>query len=374
MDNASTSFPKPSCVTKAIEDYINTCGSNVNRGSYTSAYEAEEIIMKCRQNIASFFGCENPRNVIFTSGATMGMNMVLLGMLSPGDHVLVSGMEHNAVMRPLTALMQDGIAYDTFQNAYDLKGKIGLRTKCIVMLHGSNINGEVFDVERIGELAMEAGCYFVVDASQTAGHIGIDFEKIKADALVFSGHKGLMGPQGIGVVIMSERMARKCKPLIYGGTGSRSATLDMPEFLPDKFEAGTLNIPGIIGLNAAIDHINSIGIDEIFSREKYLTRLLIQKLSGLEDEGLIRIISSADKDIFTPIVLIVTKKIDVADAARRLDEYYGVQTRVGLHCAPCAHKALGTFPEGGIRFSLGFDNTEEDINMAVDALYDICHR
>lgn len=380
FDNAATSFPKPEAVAGAVYNYIKNIGSNVNRGGYSSAYEAEDVIMDTRAMLVRMFNGGDERNVVFTSGVTMSLNMVLQGLLKQGMHVVTSSMEHNAVMRPLTMLADAGrITFDRaacdergYLTAENVEKLVNERTGAVVINHASNVCGAVQPIGEIGRMCRERGLYFVVDAAQTAGIIPIDMQDMCIDALCFTGHKGLLGPQGTGGFILGERllMPGTVNTLIAGGTGSASHLETMPEFMPDRFEAGTMNIPGIYGLNEGLKFIEKTGIENIHKKEAALAERFA---AGVKDMPGVRVIWGRDRERVGVVSLVFTA-MDQARAAFILDEEFGIQTRVGLHCAPSAHRTLGTFPEGTVRFSFGYFNTEEEVDYGIKAVGSICER
>lgn len=370
LDNACTSFPKPEAVANAVYEYMTKCGSNINRGCYTEAYNLEEKIFETRQMLSDLFGGSDPSLVVFTKNITESLNTVIKGYLKPGDHVLVSNMEHNSVMRPLKQMGIEYTEVDFIKAARDsgsdfeatLTCLLRPNTKAVITLHASNVCGAVMPVKEIGEFAHKHNLKFILDTAQSAGVLPVNMEESQIDALCFTGHKGLLGPQGIGGFILTNEMTKLVNPLTSGGTGSISHTLDIPSFMPDRFEAGTLNLPGIVGLNAALRWINEQGIENLHSHEIKLKRLFLEGLKGIEGVTPIEVSNE------TGVVSLTFPKHDNSEIAARLDEEYGIMTRVGLHCSPLAHKALGTFPEGTVRFSFGCFNTEEDVRAALDAL------
>lgn len=379
FDNASTTFPKPEIVAASVYEYMTKSGSNINRGCYDSAYSVEETVFETRQLLSELFGGGDCKNVIFTKNVTESLNVILKGFLKAGDHVLVSSMEHNAVMRPLVQLEKSGCRFDripctdTGELCIDkLAGLIKPETRAIVMMHASNVCGTVMPIEQVGKICHAYGIRFIVDCAQTAGVLDINMEKMHIDALAFTGHKGLLGPQGIGGFILKEEMIPLIEPLLSGGTGSISHTEEIPEFMPDRFEAGTMNLPGIIGLHAGLLWLKEIGIEAIRNHELALTRQFLEAIAPLEREGLLRIVGKRDICNRTGVVSIQTLQRELAEVAFELDSMYGIMTRVGLHCAPSAHQTLGTFPTGTIRFSFGWWNTAEEIAQAVNALEQLC--
>jgi len=292
--------------------------------------------------------------------------------------VLVSSMEHNAVMRPLRQMEALGISFsripctDTGELRVDkLESCLRENTKAVIMTHASNVCGTMMPLEQVGAFCKAHGLQFLVDCAQTAGVFPINMKKMNISALAFTGHKGLLGPQGIGGVVLREGLAQEIDPLIAGGTGSISHTEDIPEFMPDRFEAGTLNLPGIVGLHAALEWIEKTGMDHIRTHELDLTRQFLDGLFSLEKQGKIRILGKRNCEDRTGVVSIQTTGMDSAQAADLLDSKYGIMTRVGLHCAPSAHQTLGTYPTGAIRFSFGWTNTAEHVSAALYALQKI---
>ncbi len=379
LDNGATSFPKPKAVADAVYEYMTNIGTNINRGGYKTAYELENTVFETRETLAEMFGSSDCKNVVFTKNVTESLNVVLKGFLKPGDHVLCSSMEHNAVMRPLVQLAGKGIEFDRIPGTEAgelctdrIEDMIKDNTVALVMTHASNITGTVNPLKEAGEICAKHGLKFIVDAAQTAGVIPVNMKKMHIDALCFTGHKALLGPQGIGGFILDEDMIDKIDPVLSGGTGSVSHTEDIPGFMPDKFEPGTMNIPGIVGLNASLKWIKETGMDNIFAHEMALTRRFLDGIADLEDKEKIKIYGLKGRGEMTGVVSIQTLTLDCADAAFILDSEYGIMTRVGLHCAPNAHKTIGTFPTGTVRFSFGCFNTGSEIDAVVRALHEIC--
>ncbi len=379
LDNAATTFPKPPEVAEAVAAFITGLGSNINRGCYGTAYEAENMVYETRELLCRLFHGPDCKNVIFTKNVTESLNVLLKGLLRPGDHVLVSSMEHNAVMRPLVQLEKTGVSFsripctDTGDLQLDaMEGLLQPNTRAVVLTHASNVCGTVLPLGQVGSFCKQHGLHFIADTAQTAGVLDLDMEKMSMDALAFTGHKGLLGPQGIGGFVIRDELAERIEPLLSGGTGSVSHTEEVPTFLPDRFEPGTLNLPGIAGLRAGLLWLERTGIANVRAHEAALTARFLEKLAPLEAEGLIRIIGRRGTEHRTGVVSIQTVELDQATAAFELDSDYGIQTRVGLHCAPSAHKTLGTYPTGTIRFSFGWRNTAEDVDAAVTALEEIC--
>lgn len=378
LDNASTSFPKAEGVAEAVYHYIKDCGCNINRGGYDEAYQAEEIVLRTRQQLTELFHGPDCRNVVFTRNITESLNVLLKGFLKAGDHVLVSAMEHNAVMRPLIQLTEQGVSFDRIpcmaDGTLDVSAMDRLlreNTRAVVMLHASNVCGTLIPVETVGAFCHAHGLRFILDTAQTAGVFPIDMEAMHIDALAFTGHKGLLGPQGIGGFILQPDMVPLVQPLIAGGTGSISHEEQMPSFMPDRFEAGTMNLPGIMGLHAALCWLERETIAAVRSHELELTERF---LSGALDIPCLRVVGRQDIAGRAGVVSVVPENADPALVADALGREYGIMVRVGLHCAPNAHKTLGTFPTGTIRFSFGRWNTPQQVDTALSALRELCGR
>ena len=375
LDQASTSFPKAPGVAQAMMDYLTMNGVNVNRGCYSSAYSAE-VIYETRQLLAELFHFSKCKNVIFTPNVTTSLNFILKGFLKPGDHILVSAMEHNAVMRPVVQLASSGISFDRIPCRTDgsmilekVEELIRPETKAIVTLHASNVCGTRMPLDALGEICQRHQLYFVVDSAQTAGIVPINMDKMHIDALAFTGHKGLRGPQGTGGFLVSQELEEQMEPLISGGTGSVSHTEEIPDFMPDRFESGTPNLPGIYGLHEALLYLKTHSLQAINEKELSFTGYFLEQLQALDDTGRhIRIIGKKDLTDRNAVVSIQTPEIDMSQVAWQLDNEYGVMTRVGLHCAPNAHKTLGTYPAGTIRFSFGPENTKNELDFAIQGL------
>ena len=372
LDNASTSFPKAPTVATAMSDYITNRGININRGSYALAYDVEDIIYTTRQRLNTLFNGHDSSHVIFTQNVTMSLNIVIKGLLKAGDHVLVSSMEHNAVMRPLTQLLDKDITFDTipcdstgYIQMESIEPLIRPNTVALIINHASNVCGTIQPLESIGPICKAHNLQFIVDTAQTAGVIPIDVKACHIDALCFTGHKGLLGPQGIGGIILTKEMAQTLVPLIAGGTGSFSHLETMPTHMPDAFEAGTLNLPGIIGLNEGLSYIESQRMENIHNHELALTQAFLEGLQSIDG---INIVGKQNIQDRTAVVSITIDGMDPANIAYELESTYHIMTRVGLHCAPRAHQTLGTYPEGTVRFSFGYANTLKDVESALSAL------
>ena len=371
-DNASTSFPKAPGVSDVIKKYLDDSGYNIHRGGYAGSYDVALEVLETRQLLAQMFNC-SPKEVIFTPSITYSLNMLLICFLKQGDHVITTSMEHNAIMRPLHELSKKGVTYsivlcdnDGSFNAEKIVPFIKKETKAIVMLHASNVCGTVMPIKDVAEIANKHDLMLIVDAAQTAGILSLDASCI--DALAFTGHKGLLGPQGIGGFVIKKDFAEGISSLIHGGTGSQSDSYEQPGFLPDKFESGTLNIPGILGLKKAVEYINSVGMKEIYEKEMALSSAFISRIDNI---GGVRLIGKKDIANRVSVISLDFTDIDNSKVSAMLDEKYSIMTRCGLHCAPVAHRTLDTFPHGTVRFSFGYFNTIDEVEYIVHAIKEI---
>lgn len=372
LDWGATSFPKAPGVGEAMARYVMENGVNINRGTYQKASGAAMAVLDCRDKLKELFHFQGKESqVIFTPGHTYGLNQILRGYLKPGDHVIVTSMEHNAVMRPLVDLQQSGVSFDRIPadeagrtNAEDLLPLIRENTKLVMVNHASNVSGTLLPLARISEICRERGIPLAVDAAQTAGHMDIDISGLQIAAFSVPGHKGLLGPQGVGALILEKDFLQKLTPIVTGGTGSASDSEIQPDYLPDRFESGTLNLPGIIGLNTALDFILKTGTDKLREHDRFCTGLFLNGIRNLP----VRIAGPADVEQQVGVVSLDFPEGDNAEIAYRLEQDFGIMTRCGLHCAPNAHKTLGTFPQGTVRFSFGYTTTEEEIEYAVNAI------
>lgn len=375
LDNAATSYPKAPGVSEAVKLCLDQVGGSINRSGSASFSEAQDVVWETREKLAALFNFPAPENVVFTMNVTQSLNFLLKGLLKPGDHVIVSSLEHNAVMRPLLQLEQRGVEFSRVfgdaagrVSASQFQEQIKPNTKVVVITHASNVCGTILPAEEIGALCAQHGLILILDTAQTAGVLEIDLERTKAHALAFTGHKGLLAPQGIGGFVIRGELADKMEPLISGGTGSFSEHEEVPPYLPDKFEAGTLNLPGIFGLHAALDYLEKTGLDAIREKELALAGILMEGLADLEGVRLVGLPSLQDR---VAVVSVDFPGRDNGEITYRLDREYGIQTRCGLHCSPAAHKTLGTFPQGTVRFSPGHFNTEEEMHAVIAAVREV---
>ena len=373
VDNSATSFPLAPGVSDAIKFFLDEVGCNINRGGYESSYNTALEILNVRKLICELFNFNNPRNVVFTPSLTYSINIILQGLLKPGDHIITSSMEHNAVMRPLYELSQKGISYSIAKCSTDgsldperITELISAKTKAVVLLHASNVCGTILPINEVATICTKQNIKLIVDAAQTAGVLNIDMCHI--DALAFTAHKGMLGPQGLGGFVIKDDLVAKINPLITGGTGSNSHEIIQPSLMPDKFESGTMNIPAIIGLKVALEYLKSVGIDTIFEKEMKLTKKFLSEVKQIDN---VNIIGKHDIVDRVSAISLNFEGIDNASVATTLDYEYGIMTRCGLHCAPNAHKTLGTYPHGTVRFSFGHFNTFEEIDYIVDAIKNI---
>jgi len=372
---AATSARKPDKSINAMVEYLNANNfSSPARGGEESL-RAGRIELETRMALCGLFHVKRPEQIIFTANITTALNMVINGIVKPGSHVITTSAEHNAVARPLEYLKEKGIIELTYlpvANGADLDtGNLDNyfrpNTGLFVMTHASNISGAVFPYEKCAEAANAHGVPFVLDAAQTAGLIDIDFDNSLIDVLAFTGHKSLMGPAGTGGFILKSHMTDKISPVISGGTGSLSHLLTQPEFLPDKFQPGTPNILGLIGLKASAEFINETGMDKIFAHELSLTRMFIE---GIADENIV-IYGPKSAEMRMPVVSFNINGMDNGILGEMLYDEYGIITRSGLHCAPLTHKAMGTYPKGALRTSFGYYTTEEEIEYGIDSIQKI---
>ena len=373
LDNAATSFPKPEAVIQAMTAFMREVGGNPGRSGHRLSIEAGRVVFEAREKIAALFGIRDSSRVIFGQNATEAINLGLKGLLRRGDHVITSSMEHNSVMRPLRALEREGIeltvvlcSREGFLDPAEIQKAIKKNSRMVVLNHGSNVVGTLLPLEPVGGICRNHGILFMVDAAQTAGAIPIDLEKGKVDLLAFTGHKALFGPQGTGGLVIGQRVEEKSiQPLKRGGTGSRSEFEEQPDFLPDLCESGTPNTVGLAGLRAGLDFILGIGIEEIRAHERKMTARLIQGL--LRIPGTL-VYGSGDAEKQCATVSFNLENWVPSELSFRLDEEYGILTRVGLHCAPSAHRTIGTFPDGTVRVSMSYLNTEEEIGQTLEAI------
>ena len=369
LDNAATSHPKPEAVHQKMNWALQTCASP-GRSGHKMAIEADRVIFTARETIARLFNIPQADRIIFTPNATAAINLAIQGLVAPGDHVITTSMEHNSVIRPLWSLAQAGVSVQKISATSEgiiepqkIAAAINSKTKLIAITHASNVIGTITPVAEIVKLAHEHGVPVLVDASQTAGLLPIDVSDLGVDMLACPGHKGLLGPQGTGFLYIAPHL--QLKPLAYGGTGSRSDVEEMPDFLPDRFEPGTLNTPGIAGLGAAAEFLLSQSLEHVRNHEIMLCQRLLDSLSAIKG---VSVYGLKDCTKRTAVIAFNVDSADPATVGDRLDEEFGIAVRLGLHCAPDAHKTIGTYPKGTVRMSPGFFNTAGDIDKAIEAV------
>jgi len=381
FDNSATSWPKPESVINAMVYFMKEVGANPGRSGHRLSVEAGRIVNEAREKVAELFNVDDPMRVIFGLNATDGLNLGIRGLLNKGDHVITTSMEHNSVMRPLRELEECGqiqltvvqCTKEGFLTTEDVAEAFKKNTKLVVVNHASNVVGSILPIREIGKLVREKeDAFFMVDTAQTGGCIPIDMKADSMDLLAFTGHKGLLGPQGTGGLILGEKVNPKyLKPLKSGGTGSRSELEKQPQFLPDRYESGTMNTVGLAGLAAGVEFVLKEGVEKIHQKEMRLTARFLKGAS--EIEGL-HIYGGLDEKRQTSTLSFNLKGISPSEAGLMLDENYGILCRVGLHCSPSAHKTIGTFPEGTVRFGMGYFIKEEEVDYSLEALKEMVEK
>ena len=376
LDNAATSFPKPDTVYQAVSDVLQNIGGSSGRAGHRWSQEASRIISNVRKTIATFFGIQTQSNIVFTKNGTEALNLGIKGLLKQGDHVITTSMEHNSVLRPLRSLADKDIettvvrcSKEGYLDPDDMKKAIKANTQLIVMTHASNVTGTLLPIEEVGRIAKAENIVFMVDAAQSAGVINIDVEKQGIDLLACPGHKALLGPQGTGFLYVRDGI--ELHPLLEGGTGWNSEDETQPESMPEKFESGTLNTLGLNGLRAGVNFIETQGIERIREHEKDLIHELTRRLSTFEE---IIFYGPSDSKKKTGILSFNIKNVNPEEVGFILDSVYNTLVRVGLHCAPEAHKTIGTFPEGSVRVSPGYFNRADEIDILCEAVREIIGR
>lgn len=372
LDNASTTFPKPKVVSDSIYNYLINIGGNANRSNHSNALESNREIFLARERIAKFFNYDKFENVVFTNNITMSLNILIKGTLRKGDHVITSSLEHNSVIRPIISCKESldvevdfvDASFDGFINPKDIENLIKKNTKLVIITHASNVIGTIQPIKEIGEICRKNNIFFIVDTAQSAGTVPIDFYDIGVSALAFTGHKSLFGPQGIGGFIIDDKLNEICTPLLEGGTGSLSHEIHQPNFMPDKFECGTLNIPGIVGLSNGIEVINTVGLENIKSKNKKLYKKLIKSINSMKRY---KVYGDISGDNSTTSISFNLDGVETSELSFYL-ESNGISNRSGLHCAPMCHKTIGTFPEGTVRLSISYFNTDEEIDYTISIL------
>jgi len=372
MDNGATSFPKAPGVAERMSDYLLNNGSNVSRGAYSNALNASRVVFDTRMKLCDLFNFDHPDHVIFTKNITESLNQGIKGFLTADDHVITSSMEHNSVMRPLhsvgcqvTYLPVDDQGYVRVDQ---LEGLIQDNTKAIIMIHSSNVCGSINDIGAIGKIAHDHNIFFMVDGAQTAGVVPIDMKKDHIDFLGFTGHKGLLGPNGIGGFLIDPKWVDQMKPLIEGGTGSASESKFQPSHMPDKYESGTPNVVGIFGLHESLTYLETLGLETIYQHEMSLVQYFLDHFK----QDHVRLVGSPTTKDRTAVIALDFLKEDNSLIAFELESQYGIASRVGMHCAPSAHQSLGTFPQGVLRLSFSYFTTEEEIDYVIESIKQVC--
>jgi len=374
LDNAATAFPKPPEVLEEMIEVYSTLGVSPGRGSYDLSMEAEERVMNIRRQVCQFFGGSDPERVIFSYNATDALNTLIQGLIQPGCHVVSSRLEHNSVLRPLHHFSEQGIIQldlvpfspDGFIDPMNVVEAIRPDTSFVILTHASNVLGTVQPVEQVGAICRERHVPFILDVTQTAGILSIRMGEWGVSAVAFTGHKSLLGPTGIGGLILSPEL--DVKATRFGGTGRDSRSLIQTQTYPYRLEAGTINIAGVFGLSAGLHYISRQGMEKISARELDLARRLCDELNSIKG---VRVYASNRHDPCVPIILCNVEGMDPEDLSTILDGDFGIATRAGLHCAPLVHQDLGTSPQGGVRFSLGPFNTAEEIDRVLEAMAEI---
>jgi len=373
LDNGATSFPKPRCTAEAVYNFLLHTGANPGRSAHGMSVDAARIVYETRELVNSFFGGPDPLRVVFTMNATYAINMALKGLVKPGDRVITTSMEHNAVMRPLRSLESEGVLLtvvpcekDGVLDPTDIRKALKDSAELVVMSAASNVTGTIMPVREVGKFAREKGVPFLVDTAQAGGLVPLNMDEDFIDLLAFTGHKSLYGPPGTGGLIIGTGVGEKdIRPLIEGGTGSRSENEIQPAFLPDRLESGTPNAAGLAGLRASLNWLMEKGPDGVLQREQDLTERLRQEITAVSG---LRLYGPEDARQRTGVLSFTIDGIEVSEIGERLDADFGILTRVGLHCAPAAHRTIGTFPEGTVRMAVGAFTRDEEIDAAADAV------
>lgn len=377
LDNAATSWPKPSAVYDASDDYMRDCGAPSSRSGYAEAVQSDRIISQARLGVLDLIHGERSENVIFTASGTDSLNMAIQGILRPGDHVVTTVCDHNSVLRPLRALSDAGEIEVTFVPCdsqgivapEEIRKALQPNTRLVAAVHGSNVTGALQPIGEIGPIVRESGAFFLVDAAQTLGHVPLDVQRQCIDLLAAPAHKGLLGPLGTGILYIRPGVEQQLRPYRLGGTGSISESDRQPETLPDKYEPGNHNLPGLAGLVAALEFISAQGIDSIESHHQHVTK---QLLDGLNQIPGLTIHGPRESSHRTSVVSFTLTGYEPQELSALLDASGGVQCRAGLHCAPYMHEALGTLDKGGtVRLSPGLFTTSEEIAHTVELISEV---
>ncbi len=372
FDNAATSLHKPETVIKAVTEAMTSLG-NASRGAHSAALGSNRMVYETRELLAELFHIDDPSRIAFTMNATESLNIAIAGIFRPEDHVITTVLEHNSVLRPLYRMEESGTEVSFLQadkkgniSYEELENAIRPNTRAVICTHASNLTGNVLDLEKIGEICEKHRLLFLVDASQTAGIIPIDVRKMKISVLCFTGHKGLLGPQGTGGIYVAPDI--NIRPLIVGGSGVQSYLKTQPDEMPARLEAGTLNAHGIAGLHAALSYIIEKGVEQIYQEEHEKTDYFYRMIRNIPD---IHIYGDPEAELHAPIIALNIGDYDSAQVADELMEAYGIAIRAGAHCAPLMHQALGTQKQGAVRFSFSQFNTREELDAGIQALREL---
>jgi cysteine desulfurase / selenocysteine lyase len=377
LDNAATSWPKPETVYDAVDHYLRYLGAPAGRSGYAEAAEVSRRVEAARVRIAGMLGLDDPTHVIFTANGTDSLNLAIHGLVRPGDHVVTTVVEHNSVLRPLAKLAETagvsvtrvGCNAAGVVDPDEVRAALGPATRLVAISHASNVTGALQPVEEVARIARAAGVLVLCDAAQTVGHVPLDIDRLGVDFLAASGHKGLLGPLGTGILVMRPAAARQLDSVRQGGTGTQSEQTRQPDELPSKFESGNLNVPGILGLAAGVEFLQKRGLENIEREGRQLTERL---LGGFREIAGLRVMGPESAIERVPLVSIVVTGYDPQEVALGLDAAFRVQVRSGLHCAPAMHESLGTQRTGGtVRFSLGPFTSEAEIDAAIEAVAEI---
>lgn len=376
LDNAATSFPKPEEVYSAVMKAMRDVGASPGRGGYGSSLEASRMVFQSREALSAFFNLPDSSRMIFTHNATMSINMALRGILKPGDHLVTTSMEHNSLLRPAFMLRKAGVELTVVNADCDgmvdpelIRSALRPETRMVALSHVSNVTGGIQPVERISTITRPAGIVLLLDAAQSAGIIPLDMQAMGVDMLAAPGHKGLLGPQGTGILALMPGI--HLSPMLGGGTGGSSDQEDQPDGYPEGFEAGTINLPGIAGLHAGVEFMAALGVESIGQRELAHGERLREHLSKIPGCA---VYGPSRKDLRTGLVSLTIEGMDPAALAFELDSGYGIAVRSGLHCAPYAHRTIGTYPQGTLRVSPGCFTTDNDIDSFIKALAEITRK
>lgn len=372
FDNAATSLQKPEAVIEAVAEAMKSLG-NASRGAHSTALGSNRMVYETRELLAELFHIDDPSRIAFTMNATESLNIAIAGIFRPEDHVITTVMEHNSVLRPLYRMEESGTELSFLQadkkgniSYEELENAIRSNTRAVICTHASNLTGNVLDLEKIGEICKKHRLLFLVDASQTAGIIPIDVQKMKISVLCFTGHKGLLGPQGTGGIYVAPEI--NIRPLVVGGSGVQSYLKTQPDEMPARLEAGTLNAHGIAGLHAAVSYIIEKGVEQIYQEEHEKTDYFYRMIRSIPD---IHIYGDPEAELHAPIIALNIGDYDSAQVADELMETYGIATRAGAHCAPLMHQALGTQKQGAVRFSFSQFNTRKELDVGIQALREL---